>query len=50
MDIYGFYTGKSFEAHQWLGVHPDGEGFVFRTFAPSAERVKSEASGLRKTR
>ena len=39
MDIYGFYTGKSFEAHQWLGVHPDGEGFVFRTFAPSAERV-----------
>ena len=39
MDFYSFYTGKSFDAHRWLGVHPQGKGFIFRTFAPGAERV-----------
>ena len=22
MNFYSFYTGKAFDAHQWLGVHP----------------------------
>ena len=39
MDFYSFYTGNCFDAHQWLGAHPQGEGFVFRTFAPSADRI-----------
>ncbi|MGN0478818.1 MAG: alpha-amylase family glycosyl hydrolase, partial [Hominenteromicrobium sp.] len=39
MDFYSFYTGHCFDAHEWLGAHPSGTGFVFRTFAPGAERV-----------
>ena len=45
MDFYGFYTGKIFDAHKYLGAHirkgKDGkaEGAVFRTFAPSASRI-----------
>ena len=36
MNFYDFYTGKEFEAHQWLGAHLTGDGAVFRTFAPAA--------------
>ncbi len=39
MDFYGFYTGKIFDAHQFLGAHLTGQGTVFRTFAPGASRV-----------
>lgn len=39
MDFYHFYTGKEFEAYQFLGAHPAEGGFVFRTFAPSAVRI-----------
>lgn len=39
MNFYSFYTGKVFDAHQWLGVHPQDGGYLFRTFAPGAERV-----------
>ena len=39
MDFYGFYTGKSFDAYQYLGAHVSGQQVVFRTFAPSASRV-----------
>ena len=39
MDFYGFYTGRSFDAHQYLGAHLTGEGAVFRTFAPSAKKI-----------
>ena len=39
MNFYSFYTGRSFDAHEWLGVHPQGDGFIFRTFAPGAERI-----------
>ncbi len=39
MDMYGFYTGQAFSAHQYLGAHVTGEGVVFRTFAPNAARV-----------
>ncbi|MBE6876817.1 MAG: hypothetical protein E7496_08905, partial [Ruminococcus sp.] len=39
MDIYGFYTGKIFNAHQYLGVHKTREGYVFRVYAPHTERI-----------
>ncbi len=41
MDFYGFYTGKVFDAHQFLGAHLDKEqpGVIFRTFAPGASRI-----------
>ena len=39
MDLYGFYTGKVFDAYEYLGAHRAGEGWIFRVFAPSAARV-----------
>ncbi len=39
MDFYGFYTGKIFDAHQFLGAHLTEHGTIFRTFAPGASRV-----------
>lgn len=39
MDMYGFYTGRIFNAYQYLGAHIDITGTVFRVFAPNAEKV-----------
>lgn len=39
MDMYGFYTGKIFDAYKWLGAHVSKNGVSFRTFAPNAKRV-----------
>lgn len=39
MDFYGFYTGKIFDAYQYLGAHTEKEGVTFRTFAPAASHV-----------
>ena len=39
MDFYSFYTGASFDAYEYLGGHLTPEGAVFRTFAPSAEKI-----------
>ena len=39
MDFYGFYTGRSFDAYHYLGAHLTGDGAVFRTFAPSAQKI-----------
>ncbi len=39
MDFYSFYLGESFEAYRHLGAHPEGEGTVFRTFAPGARAI-----------
>ena len=39
MDLYGFYTGKIFDAYLFLGAHPEKEGVTFRTFAPAAVRI-----------
>ena len=39
MDFYGFYTGKIFDAYEYLGAHPDKDGTTFRTFAPAASRI-----------
>lgn len=39
MDFYGFYTGQEFEAYTYLGAHLEGDGVVFRTFAPNAFQI-----------
>ena len=39
MDLLNFYTGKEFEAYQFLGAHPDEKGTTFRTFAPAAKSI-----------
>lgn len=39
MDMYGFYTGRIFDAYEFLGCHLEGNGAVFRTFAPAASRI-----------
>ena len=39
MDIYGFYTGKIFDAHHHLGVHKAEQGYIFRIYAPHTNRV-----------
>ena len=39
MDFYGFYTGTEFEAYNFLGAHRQGNGVVFRTFAPGARKI-----------
>ncbi len=39
MDMYGFYTGKILNAYEYLGCHLEGNGAVFRTFAPAAEKI-----------
>ncbi len=39
MDFYGFYTGKIFDAYQFLGAHIEAGGVAFRTFAPGASRI-----------
>lgn len=40
MNIYEFYTGKEFEAYEYLGAHVENNEIVFRTFAPGAADVK----------
>lgn len=39
MDMYGFYTGKIFDAYKYLGAHIGCQGTTFRVFAPNAEKV-----------
>ncbi len=39
MDFYGFYTGKIFDAYQFLGAHLTDHGADFRTFAPGASKI-----------
>lgn len=39
MDMYGFYTGKMFDAYEFFGCHRCGGGWIFRTFAPAAARI-----------
>lgn len=34
-----FYDGTSFDAYEFFGAHPAEKGFVFRTYAPSAQQV-----------
>lgn len=39
MNLQDFYTGNAFDAYQFLGAHPEGDGVWFRVFAPSAMQV-----------
>lgn len=39
MDLYSFYTGKCFNAYEFMGAHIVENGVSFCTFAPNAERV-----------
>ncbi|MBR1813003.1 MAG: 1,4-alpha-glucan branching protein GlgB [Lachnospiraceae bacterium] len=39
MDFQRFYGGREPYAYQFLGAHPEGHGYTFRVFAPSASRV-----------
>lgn len=39
MDMYGFYTGRCFDAYEYLGCHVEEKGACFRTFAPAAVKV-----------
>lgn len=39
MDLYAFYTGNCFDAHKYLGAHKTDSGYIFRVFAPGAEKV-----------
>ncbi len=39
MDMYGFYTGRIFDAYEYLGCHVTEKGSVFRVFAPAALKV-----------
>ena len=39
MDVYGFYKGEVFDAHKFLGAHREGEGYIFRVYAPHANRI-----------
>ncbi|MBP3309993.1 MAG: 1,4-alpha-glucan branching protein GlgB [Ruminococcus sp.] len=39
MDIPSFYTGKVFNAYEFLGAHLSPNGTVFRTYAPNASKV-----------
>ncbi len=40
MDMYGFYTGKVFDAYKYMGAHIEEDGVVFRTYAPNALKVE----------
>ncbi len=39
VNLYDFYTGRSFDAYKWLGAHVVENGVLFRTYAPSAKGV-----------
>lgn len=39
MDFSTYYSGQNLDTYQYFGVHPDGDGFVFRTYAPNAVNV-----------
>ncbi|MBO5265002.1 MAG: 1,4-alpha-glucan branching protein GlgB [Ruminococcus sp.] len=39
MELYDFYTGKSFDAYEFMGAHVKEYGVEFCTFAPGAERI-----------
>ena len=40
MDMYGFYTGKVFDAYKYMGAHIEEDGVTFRTYAPNALKVE----------
>ncbi len=45
MDMYGFYTGQTFDAYKYMGAHLTPSGVVFRVFAPNAQAVSLVLNG-----
>ena len=45
MRIQDFYAGREFFAHTWLGAHLEGDGTVFRTYAPAADGIVVHMDG-----
>ena len=39
MNTQCFYAGEAFDAQDFLGAHPEGDGTHFRVFAPAAEGI-----------
>ncbi len=39
MDKYGIYTGKIFDAYEYMGAHVRDDGTEFSTFAPNALKI-----------
>lgn len=39
MNLHDFYMGKIFDAYKYFGLHKENDGYIFRVFAPNAERV-----------
>ena len=39
MDFQSFYRGYNFDVYHYLGAHREGDGWIFRVFAPNASRV-----------
>lgn len=39
MNFNDFYSGNCFDSYKWLGAHTDGNGTVFRVYAPAADSV-----------
>ncbi|MDO4408373.1 MAG: 1,4-alpha-glucan branching protein GlgB [Eubacteriales bacterium] len=39
MDFQKFFEGDMYDAYKYMGAHPEKDGVVFRTYAPSAEKV-----------
>ena len=37
--IYLFHQGTYYQAYEFLGAHPEKNGYVFRTWAPNATRM-----------
>lgn len=36
---YLFHEGTNYKSYEYMGAHADGEGYVFRVWAPNAENV-----------
>ncbi len=36
---YFFHEGTNYKAYEYLGVHKEGKGYIFRVWAPNAESV-----------
>ena len=39
MILHDFYIGASFDAYTFFGAHPAEKDFIFRVYAPAAEKV-----------
>ena len=39
MDLQKFYMGEVFDAYEYFGAHRENDGFIFRTYAPNAQRI-----------